>query len=147
MESVAGKHIECKHNTGQCGAKSAEAVDHQFRAGYRQPHQQRGCLTPPDGVRVSSEFRVMGQINAKGNHDQSDDDANGYEVIARQLDLRLGRRRVKGIIDRNRVDADDVAQAAGQEHPRQRHDKRLNVEIMNRRPHRRSESRPHDQNE
>ncbi|MNP36948.1 hypothetical protein D3C76_1303700 [compost metagenome] len=77
----------------------------------------------------------MGGVDSGGDNCQADDGADGEKASARQRNFGLGNGGIEGIINRNRINADYITQAAGQEHSRQCYNERLNLEIMDDRPH------------
>ena len=54
--------------------------------------------------------------------------------VARQRDGALGDGGEQRVADGDRLDADHVAQAAGEEHARQGHDERLELEVVDDQP-------------
>ncbi|MNI82875.1 hypothetical protein D3C73_1396320 [compost metagenome] len=76
---------------------------------------------------------------------QCDDGTDREEAAARQRNSRLGHGGIEGVVNRYGIDADDIAQAPGQEHSSQCDDERLNGEIMDNRPHNRTEYSAHQE--
>ncbi|VWD33911.1 hypothetical protein BLA39750_04858 [Burkholderia lata] len=146
LQPVSGQHVQREHHAAERRTEAAQRVDAHLRTCDRQPHQQRRALVAADRVHVAAEAREMRDVDRRGQRRERDQRARAQHAAAdRHADAR--DRMEHRLVDRDRLRRDQEARAAREKHPGQRHDERLQPEMMNQRAHRRAVQRAEREHE
>ncbi len=147
VQAVAREHVEGEDDAGQRRAEAREGVDADQGAAHRQAHQQGRMLAAANGVHGATEGRAVGDEDRGQQHADGDRRAQRDRGLAPDGNADLRDLGVELVGDADRIDADQVAQAAREEHAGQRDDEGLQPVALDQQAHEGAEGGAHGEHE